>query len=161
MPFPGYPLVNGHRYSWVSINAVFGNVPIPILGIKSINYSSKLTPGKVRGTAPQVIGRTRGEHDAAGDFEMLRLEWELFKAQLGIGGMGFGETSFPIVVQYAEVVIPVPSPVITDTILGCRITENAASNQEGTDPSMVKCTLDVLDVLWNGASIALPDKVAF
>lgn len=161
MPFPGYPLVNGHRFSWVSIYAEFGNVPLPIIGLKSINYSSKLTPGAVRGTAPQKLGRTRGEHDAAGDFEMLRLEWELFKAQLGIGGMGFGEVAFPIIVQYAEVLTPIPSPVVTDTILGCRITENAAANQQGTDPSTIKCTLDVLDVLWNGVSIAFPDKVAF
>lgn len=156
--FPQYPLINSHRYSWASIEAYFNG--LPILGIKSINYGSSLKAGNVRGTAPQKIGRTRGEQDAKCDFEMLKLEAMLLITTLGAFGFGFGESAFDIIVQYSELTSPIPMPVITDTILGVRIEEPSNDNSEGTDPTMMKFTTNVMDVLWNGVSIAFPNKVA-
>ena len=158
IPFPTYPLINGHRYSWASIEAFFKGVPI--LGIKSINYKSSLKAGTVRGTAPQKIGRTRGEQDADCDFEMLKLEAMAFIGILGAAGVGFGETSFQIKVAYSENLPGVfPQPVIVDSINGVRIEELAASNAEGTDASMMKFTCSAMDVLHNGVSIAYGNKV--
>ncbi len=152
MPFNiEYPLVNGHRYSFASVEAQFNG--LPILGIKSINYSPELMPGKVYGSAPQKIGRTRGKEDSSADFEMLRLEFENLKETLGNQGVGFGETAFDIVVQFAE--IP-NSPVVTDTLIGFRITKPDLSNADGTDPSMVKVTGDPMRILLGGVPIATP-----
>ena len=40
-----YPLINGHRYSWASVELTFANGPV-IRGVKSIDYGDELTPGK-------------------------------------------------------------------------------------------------------------------
>lgn len=148
---PTYPLINGHKYSWSSIEAVFG--ALPILGIKSINYKSSLKAGTVRGTLPQKIGRTRGEQDADCDFEMYKLEAMAFISTLGANGYGFGEVSFPITVSYSELASLPPQPPVTDMIVGVRIEEIAHSNAEGTDPTTVKFTCSCMDVLHNGVSI--------
>lgn len=154
MPFQiDYPLINGHRYSFASVEAQFNG--LPILGIKSINYSPELMPGKVYGSAPQKIGRTRGKEDSSADFEMLRLEFENLKETLGFqaNGTGFGESAFDIVVQYAE--LP-NSPVVTDTLIGNRITKVDLQNADGTDASMAKCTIDPMRILLGNMSIATP-----
>jgi len=141
--FPlSYPLINGHRFSFASIEAVFNG--IPFVGFKSINYSQELEPGDVFGSRPQKIGRTRGKANASCDFEMYRLEWENLKTTLGIGGVGYGETPFNITVTYAEQSFG--GPVITDLIEGVRVTKVEFSNQEGTDPSTVKITCNVMRV---------------
>lgn len=141
-----YPLINGHRFSWASIEAQFGDAGL-IIGLKSINYSPKLDPGKVYGTAPQKIGRTRGKADETADCEMLRLEFENLKETLGNQGIGYGETAFDIVVQFHED----GGPTLTDTIIGCRITAVDLSNADGTDASMAKLTLDPMRI-WLGKS---------
>lgn len=151
MPFPiSYPLVNGHRYSFTSIE--FGANGIVTRGVSSIDYGDGLMPGKMRGTGPNVVGRTRGEYDADAEIEMYRLEWENLKATLGVSGVGFGETAFPIQVQYAEA----NQPVITDTLEGCRVTKVRTGGQEGNDPTKVKISLDLLRVLHNGVPMFTP-----
>ncbi len=152
-----YPLINGHRFSWASVEAQFGSVGL-IIGIKSINYSPELMPGKVYGTAPQKIGRTRGKEDSSADCEMLRLEFENLKETLGNSGVGYGETAFDIVVQYREE----GQPVVTDTLIGNRITKVDLQNADGTDPSCAKLTLDPMRIWLGGQNqaIATPDVVA-
>ncbi len=154
-----YPLINGHRFSFASIEATFGSAGV-IVGIKSINYSTELTPGDVYGTAPQKIGRTRGKANSSSDCEMLRLEFENLRGTLGPGsdGTGYGETSFDITVQYAED----GQPTITDTVIGNRITKVDLSNTDGTDPSACKLTHNTMQIWLGGQnqSIASPGVVA-
>jgi hypothetical protein len=145
-----YPLINGHRYSFASIEARFNG--IPIIGFKSLNYSDELAPGEVYGSRPQLLGATRGKQKASADFEMYRLEFEALKATLGIGGVGFGEQKFDIVAQYAEL----GQPVITDTVVGFRIQKVEFSNADGTDAIVAKVTGFPLRVLFNGVPIATP-----
>lgn len=146
-----YPEINGHRFSFASIEATFNG--LSILGIVSINYSPELTPGKVYGSAPQKIGRTRGKEDSSCDFEMLRLEYENLVESITQSGLAYGEAAFDIIVQYSE--LPT-SPVLTDTVLGFRIGKPDLQNQDGTDPSTVKVTGDPMRVLINGRQIATP-----
>lgn len=149
-PYPlFFPSINGHQFSFTSIEVWMGGIPLPNIAFKSINYKNKLTPGVMRGTRPHKLGRTRGEHDPTADCEIYRLAWENLRVTLGIGGVGYGETSFDILVQFAE--LPT-SPVLTDRIVACRVTETDYSNQSGTDPSTVKLTLDPMDILENGYS---------
>ena len=154
IPGLAYPLINGVRYSFASIEAFIDDVPV--LGIASLNYSSKLAPGIVRGTSPVKLGRTIGEEDHTCDFEMYRLEWNFLLARLAAQGLGgFGAAAFSIQVNYAESPL---APVTTDQIIGNRVTEAAANNQKGSDPTMVKLTTDVMTVLWNGLPITPPQR---
>lgn len=155
IPFPTYPIINGLMYSFASIEAFFNG--FPIAGIVSINYKSSLKPGIARGTGAQKMGRTIGDHDADCDFEMYLLDAMAFIATLGnAGGFGFGVGEFIVRVGYQEIFSEVPMPPTLDVILGARVTELAASNQQGTDPSKRKFTTDVMDVLHNGVSIVPP-----
>jgi hypothetical protein len=153
IPALPYPLVNGHAYSFASINVWFGNLPYPNIAFKSINYDVALDPGEMRGTDPHVIGFTRGNHTVKADAEIFRLAWEPLKATLGFGGVGYGEVFFNIVVQYRE---QLSMPIITDVLENFRITASAYSNQQGTEPSGVKLTLKGMDISENGAFIAVP-----
>lgn len=151
-PIP-YPLINGHRYSFASIEARFNG--IAIIGFKSLNYDDSLEPGEVYGSRPQLLGATRGKQKASGDFEMYRLEFELLKASLAAipTGLGltpsFGEPYFKIVATYAEA----GQPVVTDTLHGVRIKKAASGNTDGTDASLIKCDLFVTRVELGGVSI--------
>ena len=156
MPVPSilYPLINGHRYSFASIEANFNGQTI--LGITEVSYKPSLKGTVVYGTTPHPLGRTRGKVENTWSAKMYRLEFERLKLTLGVLGQGFGENPFDIVAQYSEL----PSqPVTTDTILGARIQEADLSNADGTDASMVNLTGDCLGILLNGALICIPDKV--
>lgn len=146
-----YPMINGHRYSWASIEFGFNNGAV-MRGIKSIDYSHSLTPAKLTGTGPNPVGRTRGIYEVKATLEMYRVEYENLKATLGQSGVGFGETAFPITVQYADV----GQPVITDTLEGVRIVEPQFSGSEGSDPLTVKITLDPMRLLENGLPLYTP-----
>ncbi len=106
----------------------------------------------VYGSRPQAIGRTRGKQELTFDFEMYRIEFEILKATLGVGGIGFGETPFDTIVQYAEL----GQPVVTDSIISARIEEADLSNADGSDPSKVKCTCSAMQIYLNGVPIAIP-----
>lgn len=139
-PIP-YPLVNGTRHSWASIEAKANNALI--VGFQEINYSDKLEPTKVYGTAPDPIGRTVGEYLAEGSFVLLLAEFYVLIAALG---QGYKQVVFPITVSYSADGLD----TITDEIVGVRITNVEAANARGTDPSLRKCTVDIMKVLWNG-----------
>jgi len=145
-----YPQVNGHRFSFNSCQFRFDGVLY--IGIKSLNYKASLKAGLVRGTSPNPIGRTVGDAEYTVDCEMLSLEFEQLKLQLGAPVVGFGETAFTITVTKFEV----GSPVVMDTVIGCRIEEADESNASGTDASMVKMTMSAMNLLRNGAPIVTP-----
>lgn len=147
-----YPMINGHRFSFASVEIFLPGNPVPFVGVKSINYNASLDPGKGYGTSSRKLFRTAGKGDSDGDIEMYRLEWENLKAALGIGGVGYGRTSWTGIIQYSEDF----SPVVTDSIIGTRITKAEYSNSEGTDPTTVKLTLDIMLVNENGGSIDNP-----
>jgi hypothetical protein len=152
VPALAFPLVNGHAFSFASVEVIFGDLPIPQIAFKSINYDSALEPGEMRGTDPHVIGYTRGNHTVKADAEIYRLAWEVLKVTLGIGGVGYGEVFIDVAVQYFEF----GSPVITDVLRNFRITAAQYQNQQGTDPSTVKLTLKGMELSENGAFIAVP-----
>lgn len=154
IPSPAYPLINGHRYSFVSIEATFNGTKM--LGFTEVNYKPSLKGTVVYGATPHPLGRTRGKVENTWSAKMYRIEFEILKTSLAILGMGFGENPFDIVVQYAEL----PSqPVTTDTLLGARIEEADLANADGTEPSMVNLTGTCLGILLNGVLVCFPDKV--
>jgi hypothetical protein len=151
-PITTYPIINGHAYSFASVEIWFGLLPLPQIAFKSINYGAKLDPGEIRGTDPHVLGYTRGTHSADGDCEVYRQAWEILKSTLGAGGLGYGEVLFTIVVQYFEV----GSPVVRDRLMNIRLTESRQNNQQGNDGTTTKLTMKMMDVDENGGRIAVP-----
>lgn len=143
MPFiVEYPQVNGHRFSHSSLEIKWGG--IPVLGVKSLDYSDELTPGELRGTAPQIIGRTRGIQKATASIELFRLEWEILRARMGIGGVGYGETAQDIQVIMFEF----GAQPVMDTIYAPRVMKVAlTSSSDSGDGLTVKLDLHPLRIL--------------
>ena len=136
-----YPLINGVRYDFSSI--VFhinGNI---VVGVKEIAYKNSRDRGEVRGTSPQKLGRTRGQYKCEASSTLFRREYDELITTLGDGYM---EIVFPITVSYADD----GQPLVTDTIVGCTITEDDHSNSAGTDPTEVKITFDPMYILMKG-----------
>jgi|SRR4051812_46586039 len=146
------PDINGNRTSWASI--VLGVAAKPLIGIKSINYKDVGEIPKVKGTAGNPIGRTRGSNDCEGDVEILQQEWNELLPMLTAGGaLGYSELSWPITVSYAE-----PSNLlltVTDRLVGVRFFGAEKSNGEGTDALTVKVNLSLMRIVWNNRYVAL------
>lgn len=146
-----YPLVNGVRHSWSSIEIrAAGGI---ILGVTEINYSPTLDPAVVRGAGSLPIGHTLGNAEFDGDFSILLEEFNSLMTLLGSGAMTI---PFDIVVAYDPSLGTVATSgmsVIVDTLQSCRISkiENTASSGS-TDALVRKCTLKYLGLLLNGVS---------
>lgn len=152
MSVPDYPLVNGHRFSFASIEAVIAGRKF--VGFKSIQYSSALEPGEVRGAHPEVLGATRGKATHDGSVEIYREEWQALIIELNrrSNGKGFLEVYFQIVVNVAED----GSPTVTDTLRGCRMKKAQGGGTEGTDPLSVPSDLWITKVKWGGLDPVTP-----
>lgn len=144
-----YPLVNGSRHEWTSIEVkVKGSI---VIGIKELSYNDKLEPTKVYGVHAQPLGRTRGVYSAEASISLLLDEANTLIQALGDG---FKEAVFDITCAYSE-----GGATITDEIIGCRIKGLDASLSQGADPAVRKFDLDVMYIVWNGKeSLAAPLK---
>ncbi len=136
-----FPLINGHRFSWASVALKVDGAEV--VHVKEISYTHKLEAGMVRGTGAQVAGRTRGEYSAEGSMTLLREGWDELRIALGDGYL---EKSFPIIVSYAED----GQAVVTDELVGARITSVENSPSQGSDGLEVSLELSLLYVLENG-----------
>lgn len=143
-----YPLINGIRYDFSSVEIAVGARLFN--GVKSLKYSQTLKPGKVRGNRAQVIGRTRGILDADGGLELYRLEFQDLIAVLAQlrPGVGFMEAVFDITATYSEA----GQPVTQDVLQGCRITKHDHDGKEGEEASTVNMDLDIMLVLPGGVA---------
>ncbi len=142
MAQPQYPLINGHAYSYSSIELDLGTVGI-ITGITEVNYSHELDPGEVRGLRPEALGTTRGTYSAEGSLTFLFAEW---KRLLDVFGDGYLEKRFTITVTYAEE----GSPTVTDRLFGCRLKKPEKGYSEGNDALTVSCDIHVMRIEENG-----------
>lgn len=143
-----YPDINGVRFDWSSVDIKIGGVLRPI-GVKSIEYSHRLEPTKVRGNHAQPIGRTRGEYEAEGSITLFKAEAQLLRDALEAlppAGGGYMEKAFEIVVSYADT----GQVTVTDTLVGCRIKSEADSHSQGADPLEESIELDVMCLKKNG-----------
>lgn len=136
-----YPLINGHRYSYASIEADVNGKKF--YGHKEISYSQDLEPGEVRGAHSQVLGRTKGDLKAEGSLTTYLEEW---KELLDALGDGYMEKSFDITVSYAED----GRPTVTDKLRGCRIKKVEESHSQGTDGLTMKIDLHILWIEFGG-----------
>lgn len=128
------PRVNGIDYDYASIEVqADGQVYISVSGV---NYKHTCTPGKTRGTHAQAVGRTTGEYEASGSLELSKSAARELRTQLGSGYMA---KAFDIIVNYA----PAGQPMITDRLLGCRISDEDNSHSSGSDGLTESLELDI------------------
>ena len=138
-----YPLINGQYYSASSTEIQLqGKI---YLGLKDISYSTGLDPGEVRGTRPQIIGRTRGTVTQSASMTMFMPAWLEFKTALGVG---FMEVPFNINIIYQEEGLP----TVCDTIIGARIT-SVENSVAGTEAIEKRLGLHVMQVLLGGTPV--------
>lgn len=147
MPSLAYPLINGNRYDFSSLEVDVAG--LRIRGITALNYTDELEPGEVYGTSAQIIGRTRGQRRTSGSVTMHRAEADQLIAALG---NGFMERSFNIAASYADT----GQPLTRDELVGCRITRVQKDNAQGSDPTAVTFDLHILDMRHNGVSPVSP-----
>jgi len=135
-----YPLINGLYFDWSSVEInIDGDV---VVGIKEITYSDTTEPGEVRGTAPNLIGRTRGEYKVEGSFTMYKPQAQELIAKFGDGWM---EKVFVINVSYADD----GQDTITDVLTGCRIKKFEDSPKAGNEAAEVKFDLHLMYIKRN------------
>jgi hypothetical protein len=145
------PIINGHRYSYASIEVIVNG--IIIVGVRSVTYASTLEPGVIYGSDAQKLGRTPGEVKHRCELEIYRREWTVLMETLG---QSFGRTLFDVVVQYAE---EGDEGVTTDAIYACRVTEVELANQDDNNATTVRLALDPMEIRLgaNQLSIELAD----
>ncbi len=136
-----YPLINGHAYSFSSIEVKVGAQVFT--GFTDVSYTQTLEPGDFRGTRPEKLATTIGEHYVEGSFTLVKSEYQEFIEALGEGYM---TTLFDITNTYSEV----NQPLITDVLIGCRITSEEDSHSQGTDALVIACDLNIMKMTRNG-----------
>ena len=137
-----FPMVNGVRHGFSSIELKMNGQIFK--GFKSINYSRTRSRTLVRGNHPDPIAKTRGENDYSGDCELYLAEWNLFMTLLG--GDGYGDASFTVLVTYGEDGFD----TVTDELTGCTMDSTEASNSQGPDPLTRKIDLKPLKIKFGG-----------
>lgn len=152
-------IINGHRYSFASIELTARNRLF--LGITRISYGSSLRPGIIRATDSEKIGRTPGDADHRCEIEMLQREFQQLLETLG---PGFGLVPFDIQVAFAETLTidvgsdarfqgAAPEGVTTHMIRECRITDVDLQSQDGSEANKVRVTLDPYTIVYGIAEI--------
>lgn len=143
-----YPLVNGVRYDHSSLDIKIAG--LSFLGVKSIDYSDGLEPGKGYGTSGQKLFRTRGIYDPSASIELWTAEAYNFEALLiqQNPNTGLYECAFNIDVNR----LPEGGVAMaTDNIVGCRIKKVSESSSQGSaDAHARKYELDVMYIKRNG-----------
>ena len=137
-----YPLINGNKYDWSSVELDIGDAGI-FTGVKEITFTHSLEPGVVRGTRAEMIGRTRGEYTAEGSMVVYAEEYSEIITALGDGYM---EASFSITITYSATNVPVQ----VNRLIGCRITNVEGGGSQGTDPLEVSLDLSIFRVETGG-----------
>lgn len=144
-----YPLINGVRHSFASIELTINTEKGPrrIVGFKEIAYSQDLEPGEVRGSHPELLGRTIGDLKNEASVTLYNEEWKDLQDAMGDGYM---QKAFDISVTYAHNEEEVNIGVVTDELKGCRIKKIDRSHSQGTDGLEVKLDLHPMRILLNG-----------
>ena len=152
MPLPGTGrIINGLSYDYSSITITIDGIPYQ--GVTEISYSDTMEPGVLRGTSALMRGRTRGMYEAECSFTIALQDFIPIRETLASksaaanGGGGFMEQTFLITVAYREAT----TPLITDTIEGCRIKHQENSHSAGNSDGLVtKVDLSIFRIGWNG-----------
>lgn len=156
MPNTTQQVINGHVYSWSSIE--IETAGLVFAGVKEINYGDSVKVGKVYGSDGTLVGGTPGKSTPSMELVMYRRDWDQLRTALaGMSGyVGVFSTKFVTVrVAYAEKALPnvenSESPTVTDFIEHVRLVGPSSKNSVGSDPSTVAIACEPTIIRW-GAS---------
>lgn len=145
--------INGNIVSWASIRCTIGGEIF--YGFMSVNYGDKRDRVKVYGMgkhhAPRA--RTRGKYST----DPVKLKGpkstiESMRQQLAlqsVDGVSYGDTEFPISVQYLEVG---DTDMFVD-IDRCVYIGTASSEEESPDPLTEEIEIDCMSIRRNGLTL--------
>lgn len=136
------PTVNGHRYSWASIEMHADGIDQP--EFTAIDYATESEAGEVFAKGMQQIGDTAGTFKRNGSLELLKKQFNKLSKQLG---KGFMRKRFPITVSFDE---DGEGGIVTDELVQVRILKVSDSNSQGTDAAKVKLDLHIMRILYDG-----------
>jgi hypothetical protein len=157
-PVIPYPMVNGHRFAHQSWEWFWAG--ILLTGVSEVNFSDELAPGEIRGTAPQVIGRTRGLQKSEASISLWYLEWDLVKTALAAIGAPLGQSFGEVSQSIRGVAYEAGTEIKRVELVGARVSKvSQDSSAASADGTLVKLDLSILRVRHNGLTIATPRNV--
>lgn len=162
-----YPLINGFRKSFVSVEARFvtsvaslsvaglnvgASLSLSLLGFKDITMKRTRKRGLARGFHPNPLGKTRGTNEFECSLEMYVDEFNALVAQLSaVNPFAYGDVFFNFSRTYTEN----GTDTIVDTAYGCTLDETDGNDAQNDDPTTRKINLSPLNILFGGQ----PDTV--
>lgn len=144
-----YPLINGVRHSMASL----ANGGLLITsdvrnwtsnGWNKLSFERTRDRGEVRGPHPDPIGMTRGQNKYTASLTLYLAELN-YLVQEVLGGPGYGDRPFSIVLQYLSNGLD----TVKVEIRGCHLDKQAVDNSVGTDATMVEIDLHPIKIIWN------------
>lgn len=137
--------VNGVRTSYCSIE--FEVDGMPIVDVDEINYGAPGDIPKLRGTHHQAIGRPRGSVDHEGSIVLAQKAWKKLLPKITrFGLVGFMRLAWTIKVTYAEE--QSPQDTVTDRLIGARFHSPDIANSQGNDPTKLRVSLSLMEIIW-------------
>ncbi len=138
----------------------FRMADFPIIAIVAANYSRVRTREMGYGAHPDPLYKSLGTNAYKCDAEMYKPQLDQLVVQLAQKaialGVGFGDVPFDTVTIYN-----VPGfGVVTDTITGCTLDEQEASNAQGNGLLKRKINVNPMKILWNGLDDMGPNSLA-
>lgn len=120
-------------------------------GIQSIEYTESVEKATVYGSSSKPLGFTRGQYSLEGSFEMIQSEYVRLRQAVPY---------LLDAVLSASVSYEVPGELlVTDEIVGIRITEIGNSHSVGSDALVVSLSFSALEIKHNKASAMAEDDL--
>lgn len=132
--------INGATYGFSSIELVAATANIS--AFDEIEYTTELEPGIYRGNQTGPLVRTKGEGNHTGKLTLLKADANTILRALGQGALS---VEFQIIVKYQTP----GSPIITDVLNGCRITNAGNAHSGGGDALKVTFDLHIMQILYD------------
>lgn len=141
-----YPLVNGVRQSFAScqLQITSETATWEPKGWNKITFDRTRERGEVRGPHPDPIAKTRGTNAYTCSLSMYLAEWNYLWQEV-LGGAGYGDQFFRVVLQYLENGLD----VVKVEFRGCTMDKSSIDNSQGTDATMVEMDLTPIKIIWN------------
>ncbi len=139
-----YPLVNGFRYAWASIEVLDGPLTMP--GIRSINFKASQAIGSARGAGIQEHGKTRGDLTFTASMTMLAEEQFNWVTSIGDEYMSH---IFGLLVKFEELQNGTPN-INRVELVGLQIQEEDHAFAPGPDGLEITMPLGISYYLKNG-----------
>jgi hypothetical protein len=143
------PLVNGHLFSYASIEPFVNGLPVLGKSIRSINYSETGARTKVRGGGQMALGRTAPQYDVENaSLEILKEHLDAYLTALtgGNPNVGYMEVPHQIQVAYQDL----NAPLVEDQLVGCVITGIEDGHSQSAEGLVVRVSLDVMYLIRGG-----------